>query len=164
MIVAGTGSRSLAALAETDFKKYRQLCDDVTAYLRSLNDSDLVVISGMAEGFDEILAFAAVELQIPLRAYIPNKGYGEYYWKKNTCSGEDRYDVFFTLLDYAKRTGEIRYVCNAIYSNSIHSNLIRNWAMVDDCDLLLVYNPVSPGTKSCYQYALSKNKPCKVFK
>jgi hypothetical protein len=42
--------------------------------------SGLVLICGMAEGFEELLAGRALAHSIPFVAAVPNRGYGPYYW------------------------------------------------------------------------------------
>jgi hypothetical protein len=53
-------------------------------------NEELHVISGMAEGFDEALARAAIETNVPFTAAIPNIDYINYYWNKRSELGIDR--------------------------------------------------------------------------
>lgn len=102
-IVAGTGSRSLKT-ADPAFKA--KIVEYVEARLTRLKDRHgdrLVIMSGMAEGWDELLAITAKKLGIRLWVYIPNKGYGGYYWGQNSLTGNNRIRKFNELKDYAEK-------------------------------------------------------------
>ena len=152
-IVAGTGSRSLV-LDESKFTDiYDKLIVLLTDY-REIMGNQLTVLSGMAEGFDECLAHASILVGASLMVAIPNKGYGNYYWKRNSLLGEDRMTEFNSLVSYAQDTGGVKYVCPSIYDKGRHSNFIRNEFMADLADVVLVYNPTSSGTRHCYDYCV----------
>lgn len=155
-IIAGTGSRKLVL----DKEKYLEMADKISVLLveaKAEHGDNLLVISGMAEGFDEVLAGSALLEGVSLLAAIPNHGYGDYYWKRNSLMGLDRTVPFTILTDYARSTGGVHYVCNNIYENGKHSNFIRNEWMADRANIVWVYNPTSRGTKHCYEYCLKND-------
>lgn len=154
MIVAGTGSRSLI----TNISLLRKIQGNLTK--KMLEEGIDCVISGMAEGFDECIAKAAVDAGVPLIAAVPNKGYGQYYWGANSLLKKNRLLEFKQLLDQADR---VVYVCDSIYENGRHANFIRNEWMADHADRVWVYNPTSRGTAHCYQYCQSNNIPTEVI-
>lgn len=167
MKIAGTGSRKLAnhpGLMHTVMLELR----DMLLVEKAKHDK-LEVISGMAEGFDEVIAYAAMIASVPFHAYIPNDGYGDYYWAKNSVTGRDRIQDWNKLISAA---ASVQYICNGIYQNGIHSNFVRNCAMVEDSDYLwalvnkemvdnansliaLKIRKLGPGTKHCVDYARS---------
>lgn len=114
-------------------------------------------ISGGAEGFDELLSEVYNECGIQQTILIPNMTYGDYYWKKNSVTGKDRYNEFAELVQ--KFDTEILF--NSVYVNGKHSNLLRNINMINRaCNISesaskvigIVYNPNSKsrGTMHCH--------------
>ena len=151
-VIAGTGSRSLI-LDEGKMNKVQEYLIDLLTQAKAKHGNNLVVISGMAEGFDEALARAAMSVGVTLIAAIPNKGYSAYYWRNNSQLKVDRMDSFQELAGYAHRSGGVHYVCGKdIYVNGKHSNFVRNEWMADRADVVWVYNPISKGTAQCYNY------------
>lgn len=145
-VLAGTGSRSLRT-APADVRT--EAASRVGKLLRDRlaeRGAELIVVSGMAEGFDHLLAAKAVDLGIDLWCVIPHRGYGDYYWRRNSVTGRDQSAEFCRLLDSAQR---VTYVCDSIYVNGEHSNFVRNRWMVDTADEFAVWNPAFPGTKHC---------------
>lgn len=102
-------------------------------------------MSGMAEGFDELLARSALDLGIPLWAAVPNRGYGRYYWGEHSLFGRDRLAEFDAILEQAKW---VTYVCQTLYEGGLHSNLVRNRWMVEHTDEFMV-GPGGKGTADC---------------
>jgi hypothetical protein len=151
-VIAGTGSRSLI-LDEGKMNKVQEYLIDLLTEAKAKHGNNLVVISGMAEGFDEALARSAMCVGVTLIAAIPNKGYSAYYWRNNSQLKVDRMDSFQELAGYAHRSGGVHYVCGKdIYVNGKHSNFVRNEWMADRADVVWVYNPTSRGTAQCYNY------------
>jgi hypothetical protein len=151
-VIAGTGSRSLI-LDEEKMDKVEDYLIELLYQAKLKHGNNLVVISGMAEGFDEALARSAMCVGVTLIAAIPNKGYSAYYWRDNSQLKIDRMDTFQDLAGYAHRSGGVHYVCGKnIYVNGKHSNFIRNEWMADRADVVWVYNPTSTGTAQCYNY------------
>ena len=151
-VIAGTGSRSLVK-DEDKMNKVEEYLIDLLTQAKAKHGDNLVVISGMAEGFDEALARAAMCVGVTLIAAIPNKGYSAYYWRDNSELKIDRMDTFQKLARYANETGAVHYVCGKnVYVDGKHSNFVRNEWMADRADVVWVYNPTSRGTAQCYNY------------
>lgn len=143
MIICGTGHRSnklggysyavfsrLVALAEAALKRYQPE----------------KVISGMALGWDQALAQAAVNLNIPLVAAIPFKGQ-ENMWPE---ASKKKYEE---LLSHAG----VVVVSSGNYAPAKMET--RNEWMVDRSDLVLaLWNGTSGGTCNCVRYAYQKQK------
>jgi hypothetical protein len=140
-IIAGTGSRSFVLEPSYPYEFYKWLHERLHT-----RDESLMLMSGMAEGWDEFVARAAIACGFPWIAAVPNRGYGEYYWGRHSRSGENRYEEFKDLLCHAN---EVVYVCNSIKVNGVHSNFLRNQWMVDNADEFVVYCPTSRGTADC---------------
>ncbi len=121
---------------------------------------NLHLISGMAEGWDEAIAKAAMRNNIPFTAMIPNKGYGNYYWGRNSLLKIDRMNTFNQLVNAASN---VIYVCSSLYVDGVHSNFVRNQAMVDACDGALVYEATSSGTRDAVNRLTKAGKPYKVY-
>lgn len=141
--VMGTGCRSLVTeTAETRMA----VCNEVTAYILSMAASEpITLISGMAEGWDELIALIGYRHEIPYIAVIPNTGYGRYYWQNNSITGRNRIQHFNRLLGRAQ---SVEYVCGSrIRVDGVHANFHRNQRMVQMADFALVYKSWSPGTR-----------------
>lgn len=157
MMIAGTGSRSLR---NEDNLRRCEVWDEIVDLL--VDKKPDMVMSGMAEGFDEMLARVALDLRIPLWCAIPNQGYGQHYWGLKSLSGDNRWPDFLDILEKAKK---ITYVMEevhhseALYYRGRHSNFWRNDFMVEKADEFLVYNPESRGTKQCFGSILTAGKP-----
>ncbi|CAB4142862.1 hypothetical protein UFOVP784_42 [uncultured Caudovirales phage] len=151
-VIAGTGSRSLI-LDEEKMDKVEDYLLELLYQAKAKHGDNLVVISGMAEGFDEALARSAMCVGVTLIAAIPNKGYSAYYWRDNSELKIDRMSAFQELARYANETGAVHYVCGKnVYVDGKHSNFVRNEWMADRADVVWVYNPTSKGTAQCYNY------------
>lgn len=143
-VYSGTGSRSLRVASDEHRLAVREfLITDLSA-----RDDIEYVISGMAEGFDELLARVAIDLGIPVLPAIPNPGYADYYWGKHSLLQYDRRGEFNWYLHHAGM--DPVYVCESIYVNGVHANFIRNTWMVQRADFFYVYDPHSAGTKHCF--------------
>lgn len=105
------------------------------------------VISGMALGWDQAIALAALQLGIPVAAYVPFQG------QENAWPGESRRRYHEIL----NQCAEILVVSPGGYTASAMQ--LRNRRMVDDADVVLaMWDGTSGGTANCVNYALSKNK------
>ena len=165
-ILAGTGSRSLET-AESDIKDaVKRFVIGRLSAEKTRTNGDLMVMSGMAEGFDALLARSALALGIPLWCAIPNKGYGAYYWGRNSITGKDRLNQFHEIVSKA---GKVVYVMEDIhrkrglYLDGQHSNFVRNDYMIAIADDFLIWNPKSSGTKQCYAKILQEKKPYTII-
>ena len=159
-IIAGTGSRELV-LNDDMFQKVFNLLVTLLIGAKEKHKENLLVISGMAEGFDEALAKAAMKVGVNLLAAIPNKGYSRYYWENNSILGINRMQEFQEMAKYAAGTGGVHYVCQKIYVEGKHSNFVRNEWMADKANIVWVYNPSTRGTAQCYKYC--KDNGIKTF-
>jgi len=158
--IVGTGSRSLVE-DEEKFNKVLAHLTELLGKAKAKHGENLLVISGMAEGFDEALAKAAMANSVQLLAAIPNRGYSKYYWKDHSMTGFDRYSSFQELARYANETGGVVYTCGCIkdqptkcghWDGRIY-NFKRNEWMLERADIVWVYNPTSKGTAHAYGLA-----------
>lgn len=157
MKVMGTGSRSM--LTEPNAKEIYQNLETYILILKE-KDPDLILISGMAEGWDEAIAKVGLRNEIPYIAAIPHPTYGEHYWGKNSLLGVDRMASYTKLVAGAS---EIVIVSQTLYVDGVHVNFIRNQWMVDQCDMALVYNPQSRGTRDAVGKLKTARKPYSVY-
>jgi len=101
------------------------------------------VISGLALGFDTIVAHVALELGIPLLAAIPFKGQ-ESRWPKSSQQ------IYNNILSNPLTTAHI--VCEGGYNSA--KMQIRNEFMIDSAQILMVaWNSSPGGTMNCVRYA-----------
>lgn len=145
MIIAATGHRpdKLGGYnAATTLKTVRL----ATWYLEQHKPS--LVISGMAQGWDMGVAQAAMNLGIPFDAYIPFEGQ-QQVWPQST-------QLYYHLL--LKKANRVKVCSPGRYS--IQAMHVRNRAMVDACDFMLVLWDGSPGgTGHCVSYIHEVDKP-----
>lgn len=155
--VMGTGSRSMLT-----HPNHPGIMSDLAARIRALREEhpDLLLISGMAEGWDEAIATVGQEEDISYVVYLPNEGYGRYYWGNNSLLKKNRMARFNELLASAQ---EVIYVCSSIYVKGVHSNFLRNQAMVDVAELALVYEGGTPGTRQTVQLLKKSSVPYEVY-
>ena len=161
-VIAGTGTRSLINEPQEYRHKVLNYMVELLRKAKEKHGDNLVVISGMAEGFDEAIARAAVEAGVPFIAAVPNANYINYYWKKS-LTGKSRLKQGLNLL---KQASEVHYVCKSPasqlpkYKNPDGSdkwgtaNYERNEWMVDRANVVWAYNPTGKGgTQHCVNYA-----------
>lgn len=146
MIITGAGHRpnKLGGYGDDVYVRLRELAR------RWLREHPHVkrVLSGMALGWDQALAAAAVYEGVPFVAAIPFKGQ-ESKWPD---ASRRRY---FALLS---RAAETVIVCDGGYSAEKMRR--RNEWMVDHADTVLaLWNGSASGTKDCIDYAREKNIP-----
>lgn len=155
--VMGTGSRSMVVAANR-----LHIYHHLRSHVLRLRDQhpDLVLISGMAEGWDEAIAKVGMRENIPFHAYVPNPGYGTYYWRDHSLTGCNRATQFDELLAAASK---VVYVAQTLYVGNVHANFVRNQAMVDACNLALVYQASSSGTADAVRRLTAANKPFIVY-
>ena len=149
----GTGSRSM--IMHPDAREHYEYLRHIILAARDADD-ELVLISGMAEGFDEAIAKIGMREGIPYIACVPNPTYGNYYWRDHSVTGRNRIETFRELMSHAQ---DIIFVCNSIYQNGEHSNFVRNQYMVDICDMAYVYKPQSSGTRDAVRRLDRAEKP-----
>jgi hypothetical protein len=190
-IVGGTGSRELQ-LADGTVKKavYDWLVKQLTMSADKHGDK-LRVMSGMAEGFDALLAYTAMQLDIPFIAAVPNEGYGRYYWgpKNNagnggSITGTDRLDVFESYLKAAELVVYVKEEVHGITDSGVfldvknktaswdrgkglvNANFVRNdfMARYPGVKGFFVYDENSSGTSHCVGLLKQFGVLYKVFK
>ena len=155
-VIAATGSRSSRVTSS--------LVAKLDAFLKERSAKhDLKVLSGMAEGWDELVARRCTALGVAFVAALPNPGYGAYYWSaEHSRSGSDRLAELDEILSAAV---EVRHVCQGVYGllggRRAHSNLVRNQWLVDAADELVAHREpgLSRGTDDCLRRALEAGKP-----
>jgi uncharacterized phage-like protein YoqJ len=138
MILAGTGHRP-SKLGGYSFQAQYHLNAFALSQLSALRPS--LVISGMAQGWDQALALAAVSLSIPFHAYVPCPGQ-QLLWPPAARS------AYTNILARAARVHTISpsYTPSAMQA--------RNIAMVNACtDLLALWDGSPGGTANCLAYA-----------
>lgn len=157
MKIMGTGSRSMVT-----HKDRVAIYNNLEAEVLKLQQKhpNLQLISGMAEGWDEAVAKVALRNNIPYSVYLPNNGYGKYYWGEHSFLGVDRMHTFNELVLGAT---ERIVVCKSLYVDGVHANFVRNQAMVDACDGALVFDALSSGTKDAVTRLIKAGKPYKVY-
>lgn len=160
MIVFATGTRQIITASYEE----RNACYHTAAAWLDHHQPDLV-ISGMAEGWDTLVASAAIELGIPFDAYVPNRGYGKYYWGRKSLMGVNRLHDFENILRKARQVVYSNETHNttSLYLNGVHMNFIRNHDMVDVGDMGIAWAPQSRGTAECIQYAKQQGVPVEVL-
>lgn len=161
MIITGTGHRpnKLGGWAFYMDRGHNLLTELIKEELTTLSKKGIVIEkinSGMAMGFDSCLAQAALELNIPLAAYVPFPGH-------HTSWGNWSQSKYGELLVGAS---ERHIVCSKedLASGKVKSHVqalfIRNEAMVDNSDVLMVLldpQTRTGGTWGCVQYAINKS-------
>lgn len=144
-IIAATGHRP---------NKLGGYGDDVKNKLINLGAQGLLrngathVISGMALGWDQAIAQAAINMGLPFIAAIPCLDQ-EKLWPT------DAQQYYHELLD---RASKIVHVTDVPYKAGCIDQ--RNRWMVDNCDMLLaLWNGTLDGTHNCVIYAQAEKKP-----
>jgi len=105
------------------------------------------VISGVALGWDTAVALAALELGIPVHAYIPFIGQADA-WPAHSHAA---YQQLLLRCESQKVVSPGGY--------EVWKMQARNEAMVDDCDMVLaLWNGEKGGTGNCVRYAEKQGK------
>ena len=144
MIVAGTGHRpeKLGGYDDVIFERLTALARD---RLRELRPEK--VISGMALGWDQALAWAALDMGIPITAAVPFEGFG----KKWPVDSQYRCASMLAVATEVHTVSEI--ACTAALQQ-------RNEWMVDRADLMLaLWDGSWGGTFNCLRYAEKRGRP-----
>lgn len=157
MRVMGTGSCSM--VVDPAAKEIYSVLEYKILLMKEENP-DLILVTGMAEGWDEAIAKVGFRNDIPYEAYLPNSTYGAYYWGRKSQTGRNRTNVFQELLNAA---ADVHVVCNGLYVDGVHSNFIRNSAMIDVADYALVYDKGSSGTRDAVAKLAAKKVPYELY-
>jgi uncharacterized phage-like protein YoqJ len=145
IILAGTGHRpdKLGGYNQAVWDRVYKLAYDELKRIRPD-----VVISGMALGWDQCLAQAAIDHKIPMHAYVPFEGQ-EKAWLRES---QTRYWAL------RRAATQVKIVCEGDYASWKMGK--RNQAMVNDCThVLALWNGSSGGTANCVYYAKSQRRP-----
>jgi hypothetical protein len=160
MYIMGTGSRTM--LLEEDCREIYAILEYKIMLMQELF-GPLHLISGMAEGWDEAIAKVGARNDIPYSVYLPNPSYGSYYWGQHSLLRTNRLGVFNTLVEGA---AEVHTISQRVYKyvdgERIHSNMLRNQAMVNASQYALVFRPrqgFSPGTNDAIRRLRQANIP-----
>jgi uncharacterized phage-like protein YoqJ len=141
MIVAGTGHRP-DHLGSGGYGGHVARCLQQLAVAELSALQPRAVITGMAVGWDQALARAAIELGLPFHAYVPFVGQ-ERLWPAKTK------EAYHALLTRAATV----VICSP-GGYSAYKMQVRNERMVDDCDTLLaLWDGTAGGTANCVAYA-----------
>ena len=144
MIIAATGHRPVKFGGYSE-EVYNDLVTLAKSYLSEVRPER--VITGMALGWDQAWALAAIEEAIPVVAAIPFVGQ-EAMWQ---TFQKARY---FELLKYCD---DVEYICDPGYKP--WKMQVRNEWMVDKSDhVCALWNGSDGGTANCVRYAESKAK------
>lgn len=145
MIVAGTGHRP-SKLGGHDVATSKRLVDLAGNFLRMEKPDK--VISGMALGWDQALAWAAFDLDIPFIAAVPFDG------QESRWSSVDQ-QWFVDLLKLAE---EVVHTSEPGYA--VWKMQHRNKWMVDNADhVVALWDGSAGGTANCIKYAERVGKP-----
>ena len=145
MKVAGTGHRpeKLGGYSKDIFNSLVLIAEKS---LKSLKPTK--VISGMALGWDQALAQASINLNIPLIAAIP-------------FTNQDKVWIDSSKTYYKELLSKASEIVNVSNDNdyNIKYMQLRNEWMVDNCDVLLaMFDGTNGGTANCINYAEQKKK------
>lgn len=143
-VIAGTGPRAWSPTTKTRM--------DLVALLDKLGTEgrEIILMSGMAEGFDEFLAETALDVGIPFVAAVPHPTYGEYYWGRKSISKRNRLDDFNKYLEAAEA---FVFVCSNLYESGLHANFVRNQFMVNWANDIIAWYKPDGGTADCLRRA-----------
>lgn len=145
MIICGTGHRpdKLGGYGDEIKNKLQNLATNWLISNKNING----VISGMALGWDQALASAAISLNIPLLAALP--------FKNQDCKWPEKSQKEFA--DILSKASKIVIVSEGEFTSK--KMQIRNEYMVNNSDFILaLWNGSSGGTSNCIKYADKKNK------
>ena len=108
------------------------------------------VITGMARGWDTIVAEAAIRYSIPLVCAIPFPG------QIDKWPSLDK-EIWARIIRYSHKCGKVHTI-SPVYLSTVHQT--RNQWMVDRADAVLALWSGKPsGTANCVKYAQSQGKP-----
>ena len=144
---AGTGHRPDKLGGYTP-RAFGNLVIVARQWMKDLNDPNLCIISGMALGWDQALAQAAVLLNVPFIAAVPFEGQQSKWPQASRVQ-------YAKLLEKAE---SIHVVSDGGYSP--YKMQKRNEWMVDQADgVVAMFNGSQGGTYNCIEYAEETGKP-----
>lgn len=153
----GTGSRTMV-----NHPNALDIYNGLKSFVLDMRErhSNLVLISGMAEGWDEAIAKIGWRENIPYVVAIPHPTYGEYYWRDHSQTKRNRFAMYQTLLASAQ---EVIIVSHTLYVDGVHANFIRNTWMVEHCNEAAVWMPHSSGTRDAVAKLNARKIPMTNF-
>ncbi len=143
LVVCGTGHRPNKLGGEYDLKGplTRLIAEEVYKVFDRIKPD--VIISGMALGFDMILAVCAIKKGITLHAAVPFAGQ-EKKWPAQSQK------LYASILSKA---ADVTIVCEGAYA--AHKMQHRNEWMVDNSEKIIAcWDGSDGGTKNCVDYVL----------
>jgi uncharacterized phage-like protein YoqJ len=143
-IIAATGHRP-GKLGGYHARIQRLLIDAAGRELQVLTPRTVIV--GMAQGWDQAVALAALELHLPVHAFVP-------------CQGQESVWPVRAQMQYheiLRKAWRVEVLAQE-YGPSVMK--ARNCAMIDACDAVLaLWNGTEGGTAHCIRYAQSVGRP-----
>lgn len=162
-VVASTGPRSLQTADRPTCARAVAAIQDAIAELHNQHGDRLVLMSGMAEGWDSLIAWAALRSRIRLWCAVPHRTYGAYYWGRRSLTGLNRANEYTSILNRAWRRTfvmEDTHHTGSLHLGGVHANMIRNQWMVDVAHEFLAWNAAgSRGTADCVARIQAAGKP-----
>lgn len=142
MILAASGHRALYSFPNSTRARVRDLSKAVLEEVKPTT-----VLTGMALGFDILIADICVDMGIDFIAAIPFSGQ-ETYWSK---SDRKHYN------DLLGKAQKIEYINRPGWANWKFQT--RNQWLVDNSDIMLFFYSGAPsGTKNAFDYAEKKGR------
>ena len=145
MTIAATGHRpaKLGGYSESLAERMFDLAQACLIEMRAEK-----IVSGVALGWDQAVAEAAISLDIPFIAVVPFQGQ-EFRWPQ---ASQNHYRLLL------RQAAQVVIVSPGGYSRKAMQD--RNIWMVDHCDgLLVLWDGSAGGTGNCIRYARSKRMP-----
>lgn len=148
MIVGVTGHRKLDGnnFLDNTNKRYQNIFSKTKEIFSELNPEQ--VITGMALGFDQLVAWVCIELEIPYICAIPHDHHENPKWPEKSKNN------YRELIENAVK---VEIVSPGKYAK--WKMQVRNEYIVDNCDILVAYYLGGfGGTANCINYAKSEKK------
>lgn len=148
MIICGTGHRPHKLGRDYLLKSNNSLSIIKLTSETLLSLGATAVISGFAQGFDQMLVIAASEVGVPVFAALPCRG-------QHLKWSDESQDLYLNLLNKCK---DITFVTDGPYCDGCM--IKRDYWMVDNAEGVLAYwNGSSGGTAKTVEYANRVGKP-----
>lgn len=172
-----TGPRPNKLYGYKNKEKYQKLVDCIHDFLRGFcrieSDEILTVITGGAQGIDQLAFWAANSLKkeysLKNEVYIPFVGQEEI-WNETGLFGKKEYRKMKSMSDKIVDVSKIRTLDVSTNDGKIKALLERNKEMVDNSQMIVGLYPLNKdftkdrnsGTASCLRYAKGKIPICLI--
>lgn len=172
-----TGPRPKNLFGYKNKKEYQKIVDCIQDFLLGFckvdSNETLSIITGGAQGFDQLVFWAANNLKkqyhLKNEVYIPFVGQ-EDLWNETGLFGKKEYQKMLSLADKIVDVSKERNLNITTDKEKVLALLERNKAMVDDSKLLVGFYSLdkdyrkdrSSGTASCLRYAADKIPICLI--